>query len=186
MAGEGMYGGMEQRLGQAVYSTQREGSFSDKVLSLKEIDEIKDIIRKNRLDLEDLRQLRYLLSATEIKLLSLDAGERYLLCKFLTWVSSTIQIQETQIKNMEIHKRQENTALTLEIDKMVYEMLDEEVKKMCNTFLSLGRSSLSLDGDAFEKLTSSRFEVQYGGNAPLNQAREASGIMQRIPGWGTK
>lgn len=179
-----IYGGIERQLAQAIYAGGGDKSFSEKVLASKEIEEIKDIVKKDRLTLTDLRQLRYLLSGTEIKLLSLEAGERYLLCKFLTWVSAVIQVEETQLKNIEIHKKMKLTDMTTDSDNMIYEMVDEETKKMCNTFLSLGRSSLSLEGEAFEKLTAARYEVQYA-TTPINQAKESGGLL-RWPGSGAK
>lgn len=185
MVPQGIYGGIERQLGQAIYAGGGDKSFSEKVLASKEIEEIKDIIKKDRLTLTDLRQLRYLLSGTEIKLLSLGIGERFLLCKFLTWVSAVIQVEETQLKNIEIHKKMKGlTDMTTDSDNMIYEMVDEETKKMCNTFLSLGRSSLSLDGEAFEKLTAARYEVQYA-TTPINQAKESGGLL-RWPGSGSK
>jgi len=160
---------IENRLQQALYSPNMERALSDKVLAQKDIDAIRDIIRRDRLGLADLRELAYNLGATEVKLINLDLKERYLLGKYLTWAYQVVQIQETHIKNKEILSKKDVTPLTMETNNMVYEILDEEIKKMVNIYLYLGRSSLSLKGEAFSRLLTNKFDYQYKQDSLIKQ-----------------
>lgn len=165
------YSQIEQRLGQAMYMNSPERALSDKALATKEIEAIKEIVKRDTLGLADLRELSYLLSAAETKLVELDHRERWLLGKYLTWINQITQIQETNIKNMKVHKSTKisdfeissNISLT---DTMIFEILDEEIKKMVNIYLYLTRSSLSLDGVGFSSLLSQKFEYEYKGTQP--------------------
>ena len=159
-----MTDGFEQQIGQAIYSPGSPKAYSDKLLAQDEVNEMKDLIQKDYLGASDLRRLGYLLSGNEMKLVYFDAKERYLICKYLTWIHKAITIQQTRIRNIDILRKKGASATGQRAITQAYNIMDEDIKKMIGIFLALTRSSLSLNGKAFVDLSTNRSETVYNYN----------------------
>jgi len=154
----------EQQLSQAVYAPGSTKAYSDKLLAQDEVNEIKDLIQKDYLNESDLRRLGYLLSGNEMKLVYFNPKERYLICKYLTWIHKAMTIQQTRLRNMQI-LREGGASPTAQVAiSQAYKIMDEDIKKMIGIYLALTRSSLSINGKAFVDLSTNRSETVYNYN----------------------
>ena len=139
------------------YRTNRENARTDKLLAKEDIGKIEMLIRKDRLELSDLRNLVYLLAGAE---------DRILIGKFLTWIRDLIAIYEVRIKNNVILRAKEGTTReTLLAIKTISQMYDEYIKYLAALFLYGTRSSLSLGATAFSSLNTEKYEYEYNTKA---------------------
>lgn len=171
-------------MAQAIYTPGSPKAYSDKLLAQDEVNEMKDLIQKDYLSAADLRRLGYLLSGNELKLVYFDKKERYLICKYLTWLHKAITTQQTRLRNINI-LRQQGASKTGQLAIMqAYNIMDEDIKKMIGVFLALTRSSLSLNGKAFVDLSTNRSETVYNYNqVPGNTGTQQSGQQTQGGGW---
>lgn len=191
------FGGIEQQISNSMAGGFKPKAYSDKLLAKEDVDEIKDLVAKDFLTSSDLRRLVYLLSGTEIKLVNFGNKDRYLIGKYLTWIRAAVKLQETNLRQMEalddfkvetkeqhetrmmlgVFKGQFVTTTTKKIYKTITEMLDSEIKYLCNIYLYLTRSSLSLGATAFDQLGANRTEYEYrASQGTINEMKEAKGF----------
>jgi hypothetical protein len=143
-----------------------EKSRTDKLLAKDDIAKIEELIKKDRLELKDLRNLVYLLAGAEIKLVNFGKSDRILIGKFLTWIRDLIAIYEVRIKNNDLLLANEHTTEeTLLASKTISQMLDEYIKYLAALFLYGTRSSLSLGATAFSSLNTEKYEYEYNTKA---------------------
>jgi len=151
---------------QSLYKMDSEKSRTDKLLAKDDIAKIEELIKKDRLELKDLRNLVYLLAGAEIKLVNFGKGDRILIGKFLTWIRDLIAIYEVRIKNNDLLLANEKTtAETLLASKTISQMLDEYIKYLAALYLYGTRSSLSLGATAFSSLNTEKYEYEYNTKA---------------------
>lgn len=151
---------------QSLYRADSEKSRTDKLLARDDIAKIEELIKKDRLELKDLRNLVYLLAGAEIKLVNFGKSDRILIGKFLTWIRDLIAIYEVRIKNNDLLLGNEKTTdETLLASKTISQMLDEYIKYLAALFLYGTRSSLSLGAHAFSSLNTEKFEYEYNTKA---------------------
>ena len=155
----------------SLYKSDFEKSRTDKLLAKDDIAKIEELIRKDRLELKDLRNLVYLLAGAEIKLVNFGKSDRILIGKFLTWIRDLIAIYEVRIKNNDLlMSKSETTDETLLASKTISQMLDEYIKYLAALFLYGTRSSLSLGATAFSSLNTEKYEYEYNTKATsINQ-----------------
>ncbi|HNV61752.1 MAG TPA: hypothetical protein PKN54_02295 [Candidatus Cloacimonas acidaminovorans] len=167
---------------QALYRKDSEKARTDKLLAKDDIKAIEEIIRKDRLELKDLRNLVYLLAGAEIKLVNLGKEDRVLMGKFLTWIRDLIAIYEVRIKNNAIILQNPNTTYeTILASKTISQLLDEYIKYLAALYLYGTRSSLSLGATAFSSLNTEKFEYEYNTratnvNQELSQKKKFLGV----------
>jgi hypothetical protein len=151
---------------QSLYRMDSEKSRTDKLLAKDDIAKIEELIKKDRLELKDLRNLVYLLAGAEIKLVNFGKSDRILIGKFLTWIRDLIAIYEVRIKNNDLLLANEHTTEeTLLASKTISQMLDEYIKYLAALFLYGTRSSLSLGATAFSSLNTEKYEYEYNTKA---------------------
>jgi len=156
---------------QNLYRPDKEKARTDKLLAKDDISKIEELIRKDRLELKDLRNLVYLLAGAEIKLVNFGKEDRILIGKFLTWIRDLIAIYEVRIKNnVLLHANPKTTPESLLAAKTISQMLDEYIKYLAALFLYGTRSSLSLGATAFTSLNTEKYEYEYNTKATnINQ-----------------
>jgi hypothetical protein len=162
MAQAGMPG-YESNLGNVLYSGQQEKSFIDKTLARSDVDEIKDIMQKEDLNVQDIRKLLYQLAAIETKLLNFGDFERYLQGKFYAWIRDFAQCQEVifSIQGDEQKKKIELTDDNKTMLENIRKKMQHNLLFLCDVYLYLGRSTLSLEATAFDTITKNRYEYFY-------------------------
>jgi len=185
----------------------------DKVLARQDADRVREIVRKTELTREDVSELRDLLASPEIKMLSYDEWKWYVQLKFYTWVTEIIKHAEMTydyeyillkksntclhcekeikskintdlcqcaIKTSKV-KISQNTETLLRNNRMIMQFC---IKLMVETYLNIGRSSLSIGATGFLETLKNKFEMQYSGDnpnmpAPAVQQQKKKGIF----GW---
>lgn len=165
----------ESYLGQYLYGGQAEKSFIDKTLARSDAEEIKEIMQKEDLTRQDLLKLLYLLSGVETKLLNFGSWDRYLQGKFYAWIRDFVACAESLYDYKEkIEERKlkvnENTVDMLENIRV--KML-HNIKFLCDVYLYLGRSTLSLEAVAFDTITTNRYEYSYPGQQQIPAGQES-------------
>jgi len=156
----------ESWLGQYAFRQPLERTFIDKLLSRKEVEELQNLIMKDDLTRKDLLKLLYMLTGAELKLANLSEYDRYILGKYFTWVRDLVKVAEflydyeIQIDtyNFSEEGKQEIKDTLVAIKKMYL----HDVKFSADIFLFLTRSSMAISGIAFDVLSKSRFEYEYG------------------------
>jgi len=169
-AGQGYgqrYNPFEYQLGSYLYGSNPEKTYIDKLIARGEVEEIKEIMQKDDLTRNDLLRTLYLLAANEIKLVNFGEWERYLLGKYYAWIRDFVASAEIlydyrdkiEAKDSEI-KINENTKKMLENVRV--KML-HNIKFLCDVYLFLSRSTLSLGATAFDTISKNRYEYAYPG-----------------------
>jgi hypothetical protein len=167
----------------SLYSRDREKARTDKLLAKDDIAKIEELIKKDKLELKDLRNLVYLLAGAEIKLVNFGKSDRILIGKFLTWIRDLIAIYEVRIKNnILLWENPKTTHESLLAAKTMSQMLDEYIKYLAALLLYGTRSSLSLGATAFSSLNTEKYEYEYNTqatnvNQELSQKKKLLGVI---------
>lgn len=103
---------LEDSIQKQIFSSSKEKTYTDKILAREDVQAVKEIIKKERLDRKDLTELLYLLSSTEAKLLNLGKWERYVMGKFYVWVREFVSIAELLYDYKEDLQRKESLCFT--------------------------------------------------------------------------
>lgn len=170
--------GYEQRLGNYLFAGNVEKSFIDKVTAKADVEEIKELMQKDDLERTDLLRLLYLLSAIEIKLCNFGDWDRYLQGKFFAWIRDFVASTELLFDYQDKIKKKEvmvNSNTSIMLDNIRKKML-HNVKFLCDVYLYLGRSTLSLSAVGFDTLTSNRYEYAYPGQYQAPQSESKKGL----------
>lgn len=113
----------ENQLAGQIYQQNQEKSYMDKILSSKDVKEIRDIIKKPKLSRSDISELLYLISSNEAKLYNFDSWHRYVILKMFVWIREFIKVFELLFDYIEDLERMENTC------KECTGFIDEEHRK---------------------------------------------------------
>jgi hypothetical protein len=175
----------EDSMGKSMYPTGREKSHTDKVLAKEDVNSIAELISKDWLSAGDLRRLHYLLASIESKLGNYGHKDRYILGVYSTKIRRLISIQLASNKNIEILQgKPETTDNTKLAVKQATQLLDEYIKARCNLYLYVSRSSLSIDGHAFDTLNTDSFEYEYNQHQTSVMGQQKQGF--QLPFFGRK
>jgi hypothetical protein len=102
----------EQQLQRNLFSQNVERTAIDKLLSRKEVERVKELIKQEKLNRSDLLELLYLCLSTESKLLNLGSWDRYVILKFFVWIREFIKIAELMYDLKEFLESKENLCST--------------------------------------------------------------------------
>lgn len=172
----------EDKLGVGLYSRDFEKTYIDKLLGRHEVEKMKELIKKPDLNRSELLDLLYMLISVEVKLSNLNEWDRYLLGKYFTWVRDLVKLAEflfdyqDDIKKYKFKKYEDEILTTIE---SIRKMLLHNVKFAVDVFLYLTRSTLGIEGVAFDTLSKGRFEYQY--DYPFGAQYGAVQPMQQMP-----
>lgn len=176
----------EQYLSQSLYGGQQEKTFIDKTLARSDVNEIKDIMEKEDLTRKDLLKLLYLLSGTEIKLVNFGDYDRYLQGKFYAWIRDFVASAESLYDY-----KQEINKGNIKVNNNTKKMLENirvkmlhNIKFLCDVYLYLSRSTLSLEATAFDTITKNRYEYYYPGQQPYAPQEQKRGFFNIKLGGG--
>jgi len=137
-------------------------SFSDKLLG-KDISRRIQLLIKKDLTRKDLLELLYLLTSDELKLANLDSYDRYILGKYFTWVRDLVKLGEFLYDYIDTLENADSE--TKEALEDIKNMILHDIKFSVDIYLYLMRSTLGVDAFAFDSLSKSRYEYEYGGQA---------------------
>ena len=129
------------------------------------INRIKFLMRKDELSKEDLSELLYLLTATELKMTRLSLRDRYILGKFFVWLRDFVSLTDEyydfideERKNLGLDYNTTHARIdseTEDIEKLLERAMHSclsGTKFMSDIYLFILRSGLSIEGWAFNKM----------------------------------
>lgn len=172
------------QLNKSIFHGDSEKSFVDKLLGRQDADKLHAIIQKEPLNRSDVEEMLFLMTSIDQKILNYNPWDRYVIVKLFPWVKdfSTIvksfMLYEEQYDNGVFDEDFKDKYLkeeTIDIIKEVNKYLSHNLKFLISVFLLLSNTTLSLDGAAFETLTTSRFEYSYP-VMPLPQPQEKKNV----------
>lgn len=172
----------ESTIGQSLYSQNAEKTFIDKTLARQEVEEIKDLMKKQDLTREDLLQLLYLVAGNESKLVNLNEWDRYVLLLFYAWIREFVSIAEGfyDYENYLAERGADFSKDTLKNFVAAKNTMIHNVKFLVDVYLNIMRTTLSLEGAAFHGILTNRFEYAYTGMQGTEQPEKKKGIMSVI------
>lgn len=171
---ENINSNFEAALGQRLFTGNAEKTFLDKILSRKDAERIRDLMRKTPLQREDLLELLNLLSGVEAKLVNLDEWGRYVTLKYFVWIREFIKInmmlfdyKDESEKNQVLRLNDRSRRL---LDNNI-RLMEHNTKFLIDLYLNINRSTLSLGGSAFFETLKNKFEIGYNQPAatPVNK-----------------
>lgn len=136
-----------------------EKTLIDKLLARDDIDKLREIISKPKLDKEDLKQMLYLLNSAEAKLVNYSLMERYVMLKFHVWIRRAVKLFQEFIdgkERLEKHKKvTESAASILEDIERTY---IESIQFLGDEYANIMRTSMSINALAFKEILTNKFE----------------------------
>jgi hypothetical protein len=169
---------IESQIQRDIFSKNHEKTFIDKVLSRKESEEIRRLVKKPNLTRSEMLELLYLISSTEQKLLNYDEWNRYVILKYFVWLREFISVCE-QWFDLNDDFKENPDVLNGNSKKLmanIGNLLEHNAKFLVDLYLNIGRSSLSINGSGFYEINRNKFEISY---PEMNQPQEQKkGILQ--------
>lgn len=172
--------GFEQKLGNAAYSQDHEKTRYDKLLAQSEMQRLRELVSEEKLTINGINEILNILVSTETKLTNFNDNDRYVLGKYLIWISEygkryakAIRAQE-QFQKMwgTMSRRHKELRKQIEID------YSESFKQAVHTYCFLGRSPLSIGGSLIKTMTVDRSEMEYK-TVPVATAQPQTGFLGR-------
>lgn len=154
-------------LASSIVNTTSEKSVIDKVLGRKDVEVVKEIVKKKKLEREDLMELMYMLSSVEIKLLNYEEWDRYVMAKYFVWIRDFVALAESLMDYHEDMKRKQEegkihlSPRTQQIFDNNMRLIEHNVKFLVDLYFNLARSTQSLSATGFLELLKSKFELVY-------------------------
>jgi hypothetical protein len=163
----------ENQFTQRMYgSAASERTYTDKLLSRKEVSQIQELVKKDDLNRSELLELLYLLSSAEAKLANFNDWDRYLNGKFLTWIRDLVSVAEILYDYKTEYDERSDDDEVKQLMETNRKLMLHNIKFLCDIFLYMLRSSLSLNMSAFDILATNKYEYaynEYPGIAPREQ-----------------
>lgn len=158
---------LEENLQKSLFSQTTEKTYVDKLLARAEVDHIKELIKKERLNRSELLELLYMCLSTESKLINIGAWDRYIILKFFVWLREFIKIAELMYdyKDYQQEKERMGEILLSKRTKKIMDtnerLIEHNAKFLIDLYLNILRTTLSLGGTGFLELLKNKFEVTY-------------------------
>lgn len=191
-----------QQLSRQLFTGESEKSLVDKLLGRQDADKLHGLMQKEPLDRSDVEEILFLMTSIDQKIVNYDVWDRYVVVKLFPWVKDystvckTWMLYEDQYKkgmfdkDFTIVKEKEikvdgktktiNQRIVLDETKNIIaeisKYLQHNLKFLISIFLLVSNSTLSIDGAAFETLTTSRYEYSYP-SIPLPQPQQRRSII---------
>lgn len=166
-------GNYEQQVQQGLFANSGEKTYIDKVLSRADINEMRKLMKKEKLERHEVIDLLYLLSSSESKVLNHTSWERYIVLKFFVWIRDFVKTIEQlfdYINDLEKKEAEKLISISEETKRILTNcerLIQHDSKFLVDLYLNMVRSSLSVNGYAFEKLLTNRAELVYPNGMPV-------------------
>lgn len=176
---------IEQTIQQNMFSHSSEKTFIDKLLSRKDVEDIRTIVKKPRLNREDLLEVLYLISGVESKLHNYGEWDRYLILKYFVWLREFCKVTEILFDytdNLESREKSKTivlshrTKITLE---NVTKLMEHNIKFLLDLYLNISRSSLSIGATGFMEILKNKYEITYPSAGGLHPQEQKTGGLVR-------
>jgi len=177
---EPMFNGYENQLSNATFARDYEKTKYDKLLAQSEMQRLRELVSKELFDINDIGEIMNILVSTEIKLTNFNENDRYVLGKYLLWVTEYAKRYATAIRAKDQYQKmwtklsKRHRELRIEIEKSYAENFKQAIHAYC----FLARSPLSISGALIKTMTTDRSEMEYKG-MPIPQAQPQQGMFGR-------
>lgn len=162
------------QLQNALFNRTVERTTIDKLLGKEDIARIREIIKKENLTRQDIRELNSMMASSESKIANLGEWDRYVIMKYYVWIQEMLVVGELLLdyENQKINQTEAirkakkfSTFTPTKKTKQMYNNIklqwEHNFKLMLNLYLNIMRTSLSLGGTAFKELLTNKFEGIY-------------------------
>lgn len=153
---------IEEQIERSMMNNPKDKTFVDKILSSRDVEEIRKIVRKPELSREDMLDILYLMVGKEQKLLNYSQWDRVFLTKFFVWIRAFVELLENYYDYKE-HMIEQGT-FNGENERLYNQMMlryQHATKSLVDLYLHLSRSTMSLGGSAFVEILKNKFEIGY-------------------------
>jgi hypothetical protein len=134
-----------------------EPTHTDKLLAKRNIKKLENLMKKEELTREDIADILYLLAAEEIKLLYLSEKDRYVMLR----IFATIRDVATIIELLDAALNLENNEENKEYIRTQKKLWENTFKTLVDLYNFLARSTLSMEGKAFDILSTPGQRIEY-------------------------
>jgi len=156
---------IEDQISKSIFSKQTEKTFIDKILAKDDVAAIKELVKKDDLTRSDLRELLYMISAVEQKLVNYTEWDRYIVLKFFVWVRENVKIMELMYDWEDQQKDKTNKFKLTDEETRLFKksknIMGHNLKFLIDLFLNIMRTSLSVNGAAFFEILQNKYELKY-------------------------
>jgi hypothetical protein len=152
----------ESQIAQNAVSNKSEKGFIDKISAREDIDKLGELIQKPVLNRSDILQIMYMLTAMESKFVNYNEWDRYYQLKYFVWIREFVKNVETYYEYREYI--QKKNVLSDDAVKMLDKVINDQthnLKFLCDLYVNIARTSLSLKGAGFFQTLANKFEFQY-------------------------
>jgi hypothetical protein len=180
----------EETMSGSLFSDSRDKTQVDKSLAKEEVDRIREIIKKPRLSREDLRELLYLLAASESKLVNYSDWERYIVLKYYIWCRDFVKCLEgfydytEELENKDRSGKFQLTDRTKKMFANCSHLMENNAKFLIDLYVNIARTSLSLGATAFLEVLRKSYDVRYSEGTQIGQKEleQKTGLFKRKGG----
>lgn len=171
---------IEEQIKKGLANSQKEKTFIDKILAKDDVDQMRLLIRKDRLTREDLLDILFLMTSTESKLLNYNDWERYIVLKFFVWIREFCKIAEQLYDYQEemFKETNEDKEIKLQFDNNL-RLVEHMIKFLIDLYLNIGHTTLSKDGMLILEIIRNKYELKYDyqGLHSTNPKEERKGLI---------
>lgn len=181
---------IEEALQKSIFTGQNERTFISKLFAEKDVQDIRELMKKEKLTRSELLELLYLISANEGKLVNYSGYDRYIILKFFVWIREFIKIAEVSFDYSDDLKKRLQTCVTCKRiitddttikDKCTCETprryfisdrtkqlifnnersIEHIAKFLIDLYLNIARTTLSLGATGFIETLKNKYEIAY-------------------------
>lgn len=173
---------LEKNLQNGLFEAGGEKTFIDKILARKDVEELREIVKKNRLSRSDMLEILYLLSSVESKLLNFSEQDRYIVLKFFVWIREVVKVAEQLFdyrESLEEKQKKGEFKITQRTERLLKNselMIEHNVKFLVDLYLNIGRTTLSIGATGIMEILKNKYEISYplGGGMQMNEQPKPS------------
>lgn len=158
----------EQNLG-ASFAGNIEKSSIDKLLSKDDIQRVKELVMKEKLSRSEMLELLNMCLSSESKLVNLSSRDRYIILKYFVWLREFFKVIEL-LYDYKDYLDDNNVKLSSAGDRIfknVEQMFQHLAKFNVDLYLNIIRTTLSLEGKAFDSILNNKYEFVYPNANPM-------------------
>jgi len=170
----------EQQLSKGMFNSDKEKTFIDKLLAKEDVNRIRELIRKSRLNREDLLEVLYLISGNEAKLLNYSEWDRYVVLKFFVWIREFIKAAELLFDYID-HLEDLDEPVDKDMEQLLdncQRLIEHNAKFLIDLYLNIGRTSLSIGATGIMEMLKNRYELYYDTKTQVGTG-DKGGFMMR-------
>jgi hypothetical protein len=173
----------EENINKGLFQGAGEKTFIDKVLAKDNIQAVRDIINKDNFTRKDFKDILYLMSSEEAKLLNYSAYERYILMLFYVWIRDFVKLNEWLFDYRDFLEREEKehkTKISIRSKAILdsnFLHIEHDIKFLVDLYFQISRTTLSIGASGFREILINKYEINYPQSSPNQlEAKQGGGL----------